>query len=168
MRYFIAREQDTLPSIVFDLIAESKEELQSLGLESSGIIIPESRLLDPEHPDYINYQFGQCSHRIQNNQLVLRDRNATELAYSKSVEVAKTEKFFRAISVNTFSFDGHEFPMTPGAVSYYNALFVNGISVVTPVISVSGVYNLAPSNLDAFKSVYCSKVLSVYSLQVSV
>lgn len=165
MRYYLAREQNTPPYVVFDRVADNLEELVEKGLENSGLVVEEDRLLDKNRPDYINYDYGECSVKIQNGKLVAADKSLAEQNFAKSLEIAKTQKAYNSMRGDVFRYDGHDFPMTEGAVRFYNALFSTGVSTSIEVISLSGGYILLEENLDAFKAAYNSKVLNLYSLQ---
>lgn len=164
MNYYKAREQDTPPYVLFDLVATSEEELARLKLADNNLVVPEDRLTDPEHPQYIDYEFGVCHLRVQNQELVAAPVEDIELAQTKLIEaerVAATKQAGALMEAETFVYDTMEFPMTPGATKLYEAIFATAPESFTLVSTNSGMVTLKATDIEGIKTAYYSKVIVV-------
>lgn len=167
MKYYLAYETDNRPFLFFDLVADSLEELDDLGLTEAqlALVVTEDQLINPADPNYISYDYGICHKRIFGGEIVDRlagEITAQQTALEKSTEIIKTKEVKKELELATFSFDGKEFPLGSGATEVYNAIFST-----TPanrvIVSTTGNYTLTVANIDDFKEAYYAKVLGVQS-----
>lgn len=156
MNYYKAYETNNRPFLLFDLVADSMEELIAIGLDADPLVVPEDRLTDPGHPDYISYEYGICHYRIFNGLLELRPAQEItdqQTALSIASEVQKTFAVSSVLDEATFTFDGKEFPLTPSARAVYTAV----IDLQPPtrsLITTTGNYTLTAANISMFKTAY--------------
>lgn len=168
MNYYQARTIDTLPKLVFDLVATSFEELQEQGLETSAIVVTENRLTDTLDPGYISYQYGICHFRNVDGALVARaaleitDAQAT-LATAETVQ--KTREIETDLEFEKITYDGREFPMTPGAVLIYQAIFASP-AITYNIAASNGSYALTAGKIDAFKTAYYGRLLEINNAKI--
>ena len=169
MNYLRAREINTLPFLVFDLIAENEEELQEwLDENNSGdpdpLVIEETLLTDDEDEDYISYEFGICHKKIFNNEIVDRDSQDITDAQTdnlKAIQVKNTNDVSEELAVSTFAYDSKLFPLTPGAISAYNVIANASVGDIT-LRATDGNYILTDANRSAFLAEYSDAVLEIY------
>lgn len=170
MRYFIAYETDNRPYTLFELVADSLQELQELGLEGNPLIVTEDQLVYPADPNYISFQYGICNKRVFNGEVV--DRPAGEIttqqnALAKAVEVQKTKKVSNVLDETTFTFDGREFPMTPAARSIYSAV-IEYAPATRNLITTTGTYVLIDADLAAFRTAYYTAIFAANDAELLV
>lgn len=170
MNYYKAYQQDTRPYVLFDLVAESLEDLQAMGMESDPLVVPEDQLLNPANPNYISFQYGICHKRIFNGLLENRpagEITAQQTANAKAKEVEKTQKVNETLDQSTFTFDGKEFPMTPAARAVYAAV-IEFTPPTRNLITTTGTYVLHDSDLVAFKTAYYTAVFAANDAELAV
>lgn len=168
MKYYKAYETDTLPFTMFELIADSFEELQELGLESDPLVVTEAQLLDPLDPDYISSEYGICHSRVFNGALEARpagEITAQQTAVGKASQFTKTKAVETALDTSTFTYDGKEFPMTPAARSLYTAI-IDQKPATQNIITTSGTYELEAANIDTFKAAYYAALFTAQDIKM--
>ena len=164
MNYYKAREQDTPPYVVFDLVATSEEEFRRLKLEENKLVVTEDRLTNPEHEQYIRYEFGVCHMRVQNQELVSVQQEDIYMAQEnlrQAERVAATKNAGDAIEEETFVYDTLKFPMTAGATKLYDAIFATKPESFTLVSTDQGSITLSADAIEGLKSAYYNKVIEV-------
>lgn len=169
MNYYKARSQDELPKLLFDLVASSAEELETLGLTDDPLVVTEDQLINPEDPGYISYEYGICHLRIENNALVARlasDITEAQTKLTAALSVQKTRDIEKQLEYENFTYDDHQFPTTPGAVLVYQAIFES--EPANHVIAAAdGNYNLNSESILAFKSAFYSRLIAINSAKIS-
>ncbi|QAA81427.1 hypothetical protein EI546_06640 [Aequorivita sp. H23M31] len=168
MKYYIAYETDYRPFVLFNLVADSLEDLQELGLENSPLVVTEDQLTDPADPGYISYQYGICHQRVFNGNLEARP--ASEITkqqadLAKALEYQKTRRVGNVLDEGTFVFDGKEFPLTPAARAVYAAV-IEATPPSTSLITTTGTYALADTKIDAFKAAYYAALFTVNNAEM--
>lgn len=165
MKYYKAYETNERPFTLFDLVAESLEDLQAFGLEGDPLVVTEDQLFDDQDPDYISFEFGICHKRIFNGEIEDRpsgEITAQEANLNKSVAVTQTRKIGDSLDVRNFTYAGREFPLTAAARDVYKAVFDSPPADAT-LITTTGSYVLPSGDIAAFKTAYNTKILSVNS-----
>ncbi len=165
MKYYLAYETDNRPFLFFDLVADSLEELEALGLDADPLVVTEDQLTNPADPNYISYNYGICHNRIFGGAIVDRlvgEITVQQAILSKNTEIIRTKEVQKGLELATFSFDGKLFPLGSGATEVYNAIFSTA-SANRVIVSTTGNYTLTIANIDAFKAAYYAKVLGVQS-----
>lgn len=170
MNYYKGYETNTRPFVLFELVAESFEELKALGLDNDPLVVTENQLMYAADPNFISYQFGICHKRIFNG--ILEDRppaeiSARQISLSKSLEIQKTKKVSSVFEQNTFSFDGKEFPMTNAARSIYTAV-IDSKPATRKLITTTGSYILNQAQLEDFKEAYYNAVFAANDAELLV
>ncbi len=163
MRYFKAREIATLPKIVFDLVASSLEELEQKGLDTDPLVVTEEQLVNDGDPNFISYEYGICHLDIVNGEFAERDSGeiaTAQAAATAGINTHKTAQITAALSNTSFSYDGHEFPLTPGARAIYDAVIATE-PVSFKLYTLTGDYTLLQANIGAFKAAMNSKIIDV-------
>lgn len=166
MNYYRAKEQDTPPYIVFELVATSTEELERLELTEDPLVVPEPRLTDPDDPEYISYEFGVCHLRVQNGELVpveVEDINEAESNLGKATQAVVTKTAGSVLEKATLLFDGHHFPLNAEARQLYQVIF-NYRPANYELSTLDGNYILNIEQIDAFEESFAQKVLQVFNL----
>ncbi|PKP26183.1 MAG: hypothetical protein CVU03_04950 [Bacteroidetes bacterium HGW-Bacteroidetes-2] len=168
MNYYKARTIDTLPKLVFDLVATSIEQLTELGLNQSSIVVAETRLTDDQAVDFISYQHGICHLRIQNEALeampqIEIDKAEAEVFSAESVQ--KTREIEMQLQYEKFTYDGRDFPMTPGAVLVYQAIFDRPAEDHN-IASATGSYTLLAVNISAFKAGFYARLIELNNAKI--
>ncbi|MBK5213351.1 MAG: hypothetical protein JJE55_06800 [Flavobacteriaceae bacterium] len=163
MKYYKAYETDDRPFLLFDLVADTLEELQELGMDTDPLVVTKDQLLLPADPNYISYEYGICHKRIFGG--VIADRLAGEItdqqaALAKATEVARSKSLTGIFETETFTYDSHDFPLTEAARSVYNAVF-DAPAADCGLVSTTGNYTLLSANIGAFQTAYLNKILAV-------
>jgi len=169
MIYFKAKEQDSLPKLTWELVANSFEELQYLGLENDPLVVSEDRLLNPTDPGYISYEYGICHVRVQDNALVptlAADITAAQQAMEKADSVVKTRDTASKFKDRTFDFAGRKFPLNDGAIPVYQAIIDRQPPSKT-IISLEGEYTLIQADIAAFKNAFYDTVIEIHEENVT-
>lgn len=170
MRYYRAYEINSRPFLLFELVADSIEELQELELDEDPLVVTEDQLINPADPNYISYEHGICHWRIFNGELEERpagEITAQATALGKATEVLRTKSLDATFEVGTFTYDSRDFPLTSAARAVYDAVF-EAAPANRVLISTTGNYTLLEANIGAFKTAYLNKVLDLqYSLSTS-
>lgn len=163
MNYYKAITIDTLPKLIFELVATSVEQLEALGLDEDGTIVPETWLTDDEDENFISYEFGICHKRTVDGEIV--DRPIGEIddaqdALTAALSVLKTREIASEINYESFTYDGKVFPMTPGATIIYQAIFDRPADDHL-IAAADGTYTLAAANIDAFKAEFYDRIIEL-------
>jgi hypothetical protein len=162
MKYYRAQQQDTRPYLVFKLVAESLEDLVILDLDNDELVVEETLLTDDTDPDYISYEFGICHKRVFEGKIVDRlgaDIAAQSVSLNISTEVLKTKNLEAALNLDTFLYDGRDFPLTSAARSVYTALF-DQLPTSQGLITTTGTYTMLAANVPGFKSAYFTSIFA--------
>ena len=169
MNYYRAYETEELPKLLFQFVADSIDQLEAMGMTDDPLVVAEDRLLDPEHSEFISYEYGICHQRIFNGQLADRptgEITAQQAVTAKASEVSKTTTLEQLMDASTFDFDGKEFPLTPAARSVYEAVIAAEPGSVD-IISTTGTYSLANIDLSAFSDSYYARILQLNEAVIS-
>lgn len=170
MRYFKAYETNNRPFVLFNLVADSLEELEALGMDEDPLVVTEDQLVNPADPDYISFEYGICHKRIFNGDLEDRpsgDITGQQAALNKATNVQKTIAVSNELNEEVFNFDGHEFPMTSAARSVYMAV-VDSTPTTRLIISTTGSYTLNAADIPSFKAAYYSALFATNDSQIAV
>lgn len=167
MKYYKAYETDSRPFVLFNLIADSLEELQEMGLEGDALVVTEEQLTNPGDPDYISYEFGICHLRIFNG--ILEPRPAGEITSQQgnslaAIEIQKTKKLATDLEQSTFTYDGREFPLTAAARAVYEAV-VNADALDVSLISTTGTYAFSGKTIE-FREAYYAAIIAANNAQL--
>lgn len=163
MRYYKAREISMLPKIVFDLVANSFSELEELNLDTDPLVVTEDQLVNDTDPNYISYEFGICHLQVTNGEFEPREAGeitAAEATALAGINTHKTNQMTNALSITTFTYDGEQFPLTPGAIAIYNAV-ITANPVSFKLYTTTGDYTLLQTNIGAFATAMNNKILEV-------
>lgn len=166
MNYYKAKEQDTPPYIVFELVATSAEELERLEMTDDPLVVPEERLTNPDHPEYISYEYGVCHLRIQNGELVpaqVEEINQAQADLGKATQAVLTKEAGKTLDEETFVHESKNFPMNAGARELYRAIFDQRPATYT-VATLEGDFVITGENIDAIQDAYNQKILDVFKL----
>ena len=163
MSYFRAREQATVPFLIFDWVADTDEDLQDYLDENNGgnpdpLIIEVSDAVN-ELPDYTD---GICHKKIFNNALVDRDQvdiDAQVLIAAADKEISKTTEVEQKISASAFTYDGKYFPLGTSFRALYEAIF-NASAANHVLTTTTGNYTLQSGDISAFKTAYYNEMLT--------
>jgi len=163
MRYYRAYETDNRPFLLFELVADSLQELEEIGLDADPLVVTEDQLMNPADPDYISYEYGICHKRIFGG--VIADRltgeiTAQQTALNAATQLVKTKEVEAALEVETFTYASRKFPLTPSARSVYTAI-VDGNPASTNLITTTGSYTLLQASIPAFKAAYYAALFAV-------
>tara|TARA_R100001369_G_scaffold72251_5_gene100253 strand:- start:5566 stop:6090 length:525 start_codon:yes stop_codon:yes gene_type:complete len=174
MNYYEAYAQTALPKVLFKLIATNDEELAAYQTEMGGnykpnLVVAETRLIDDQDPDYIDYEYGICHFRI-NEVDNLVERSAGEISTQQSqlareTEINKTNDLEVTFAGETFDYDSHEFPLTVAAREVYRIVIEDGAT--TNIQSTTGSYPLQDSDIADFKTAYHAKVKALLNTAIS-
>lgn len=152
MNYFKAREQNNAPFVVFDLVAESLEELQDLGLENDPLVVDEDNLP--------SYDGSICHQRIFNGALVARDQaqiDAYILQSNEDKAIALNSNKKDDVDEGSFDYDGVTYPMDAASQVRYQAIFQLPASDAQ-IQTKTGVVTVASADIPAFKDAYYEAV----------
>lgn len=155
MNYYKAREQDELPYLLFDQVAESEEEYLAAGLDTDPLVVAEE--------DLPSYEFGICHKRVVGGVLVARlagDIDAQEQQVSDDTYIVGYLNQGKYLEIATFPYDSRNFPTNNISRERYQAIFDNP-GTDYDVASVEGKYTLVSANIAAFKAAYQNKLLTV-------
>lgn len=168
MRYYRAYETNGLPKLLFELVADTLDELQELGLEGDALVVTEDQLLNPADPEYIKFDYGICHSHIFNGKIEPRpagEISAQQTAAAKAAEVTKTKSIEESFDTSVFTYDGHEFPMTPAARSLYMAIF-DDTPLSQNIVSTTGAYALIQADIDKFKAAYYAAIYQISDAKI--
>ena len=170
MRYFKAYETNNRPFVLFNLVADSLEELEALGMDEDPLVVTEDQLVNPSDPGYISYEYGICHKRIFNGDLEDRpsgDITTQQAALNKATNVQKTQTVNSKLDEEVFSFDSHEFPLTPAARSVYMAV-IELAPASRMLISTTGSYIFSSTYLAGFKAAYYAALFATNDSEIAV
>lgn len=163
MSHYRAREQEQLPYLLFDWIADTDEDLQEWLDENNG------GAADPlviEISDAVNelpsYEFGICHSKVFNNAIVARDQvdiDTQETLFLADKEISKTDEVEQKIAASTFTYDTKEFPLGTSFRSLYEAIF-NAPAANHNLTTTTGPYTLNSADIGALKTAYYDKMVT--------
>ena len=148
MNYYKARQQATLPLVVFDLVATSLAQLQALGLDADPLVVDEDNL--PLTTGSI------CHKKIFNGMLIDRDAAEINQAIANANEaktIAQNEAKTEAIKVQEFTYNGNTFPMDETSQKRYEAVF-SLPDADTDFQTKTGVVTVATADIAGMKTAY--------------
>lgn len=150
MRYFKALEIATKPLIIWNLVASTTAEYESLGFDSDPLVLEETEI-----PAFL---YGVCPLKIVAGELV--DRTVPEMeVFQDEFEVKTAIADFRLkvsdLNTETFTYDGNEFMMDEASRIYYQA--IDKVRGNQKILTAAGAtYTLldASTNIDNFLAAY--------------
>jgi len=163
MSYYRAREQATLPYLLFDWIAETDEDLQDwLDANNSGAADPLVIEISDSVNELPSYQYGICHSKVFNNAIIARDQvdiDTQKLVADADTEISKTDEVEQKIASDTFTYDAKEFPLGSAYRSIYEAIF-NSAAADHILTTTTGNYTLVAANITAFKDAFYATILT--------
>jgi len=153
MNYYKGYQQATAPFVLFNLVAESIEELQALELENDPLIKDED--------NFPSYEGDICHLAIQNGVFIPRSQTQID-EYIASTAQKKTVAINAAKSANvqqsTFTFGGKEYLMDEASQKRYEAIFA-GAPANHQIQTQNSVETLNSGDIDNFKTAYYAAVI---------
>lgn len=158
MRYLKATEIAFKPFIFWNGVANSIEELTSLGLEDDPLVLAED--------DIPNNIYGVCPLKIVAGELV--NRTAGEMGdfkneYHTEENLKSQYSLLQDINKGTFTFDSTVFPMDERSRLLYDALKNTATAIPDTMIMnfEAKPYGLTNANKAAFLEAYYAKLLEL-------
>lgn len=156
MRYFIAEPVDFKPYTRWRKVGEYEKaaDFQKSPFGTNPLVRPE---------DQITYQYGVCTTRIVAG-LLVDFTEAEMLEFQEQEQViqalsAQADKI-KAISKDSFSYDGKSFPMDSTSHLFYTSMEkIGGNQKI--MTTGNELYNLLDGSIPAFMTAYYTKLLTL-------
>jgi hypothetical protein len=156
MKYFIAENVAFKPYTRWNCIGdfETQEDFENSPFGKNPLVRPQSQ---------ITYQFGVCTTRIVGGILVdfteaemLEFQEQEEIIQALSSQADK----IKAISKDSFAYDGKEFPMDLTSHLFYTSMEkIGGNQKI--MTTANELYNLLDASIPAFMTAYYGKLLTI-------